>query len=113
MLIRTQRITSSADYARLFTGATTGHGQLVVVKALPAETSRAGIVVSKKTAPLAVDRNRIKRRLRAILRKELPTLSPSCDLVVIAKAPARQADSAALADDFLTAWAMVQKRIRV
>jgi ribonuclease P protein component len=110
MLTRHQRITDSADYARLFTAAATGHGALLTVKVQPADDSRAGIIVSKKAAPLATDRNRIKRRLRAILREELEKLPVNQEIVVIAKAPARQADSAALSVDLQAALTRAQRK---
>jgi ribonuclease P protein component len=110
MLTRHQRITTSADYARLFADAPSGHSPLMTVKAKPATASRAGIIVSKRTAPLAVDRNRIKRRLRASLRQDLAERPNPCELVVIAKAPARRADSASLMTDFQKALAAALKK---
>ena len=45
--------------------------------------SRAAVVVSKKTYKRAVGRNRIRRRIYEIIRKELPYLHDNCDLVFI------------------------------
>ncbi len=60
---------------------------------------KAAIVVSAKVAKLAVGRNRIKRRLRAILTPILPQLRPGLIIVVFAKKEARAATFAELKDD--------------
>jgi ribonuclease P protein component len=58
-------------------------------------TPRLGFVVSKKVAGKAHDRNRIKRRLRAISLPFLPELEP-VDLVIVVRAPALSLDFAGL-----------------
>ena len=54
-------------------------------------TPRLGFVVSKKVAGKAHDRNRVKRRLRALCLPLLPTLE-SHDLVVVVRSPALALD---------------------
>ncbi len=44
---------------------------------------QAAVVVSKKTAPTAVERNRLKRVVRATLSPLLPTLTSGTQLVVV------------------------------
>ncbi len=47
---------------------------------------RVGYTVSKKTSKLAVERNKIKRRLRAIARELIPQYAkPKTDYVIIGK----------------------------
>jgi ribonuclease P protein component len=43
---------------------------------------RIGLTVPKAMAPKAVDRNRIKRRMREAIRSALPLLSSNVDLVL-------------------------------
>ena len=62
----------------------------------PAGTARATVVVSKKVSNKAVDRNLIKRRARATLRK--PPL-PSRSLIFTAKKGARDASYQDIARD--------------
>jgi ribonuclease P protein component len=62
-----------------------------VVRALPngLDLTRYGFAVGRRVGK-AVVRNRIKRRLREILRKA--KLSPGWDIIVIARSPAALAD---------------------
>ena len=63
---------------------------------------RLGLAVSRKTAPKAVDRNRIKRLVRESFR-QAPALPPE-DLVVIARPAAREADSSTLRTSLDQHW---------
>ncbi|MDO4900740.1 MAG: ribonuclease P protein component [Actinomyces sp.] len=61
--------------------------------------TRVGIVVSKKQIPRATHRNRIKRRVRALMRARLGDLEPGARIVVRPLAAADGATSAELAAD--------------
>lgn len=60
--------------------------------------SRAGFSVSKRVGG-AVVRNRVKRRMREIVRQMLAEVAPGWDLVFVARAPAAEAEYEALAQD--------------
>ncbi len=62
---------------------------------------RIGIVVPRKTARKAVARNRIKRRLREIVRPWLPYLKP-WDIVLVARGPVAEMDFWTLRDAVYT-----------
>lgn len=47
------------------------------------EHSRFAVVVSKKVHKSAVGRNRIRRRIYEVIRKELPHLTPASDIVLM------------------------------
>lgn len=66
--------------------------QLLVLCALPNELpySRFGFTVNSRIGN-AVRRNRIKRRLREIMRLQQDTLQPGWDIVLIARQPIRSA----------------------
>ncbi|WP_353512397.1 ribonuclease P protein component [Thermus sp. LT1-2-5] len=85
-------------FARLRKGKT-GRGRYVSVKWLPAPELRVGIVVSKKVGK-AVVRNKVKRRLREILRR---LHLPKAHLLVVASPEAREASYAELFQDLVRA----------
>jgi len=49
------------------------------------DVTRVGFAIGVKVAKRAVVRNLLKRRLREIFRKLLPTVAPGYDLVVMAR----------------------------
>jgi ribonuclease P protein component len=55
---------------------------------------RLGIAVSKKAVPRAVDRNRIKRRLREVWRARAPELPRGRDYVLVVRAGLAEAAEA-------------------
>ena len=71
------------SFTAVFRGGRRQDGSLIAVRALPNERPeiRIGFNIAKKTGG-AVDRNRIRRRLRHILRQLGPV--PGYDLVLIA-----------------------------
>lgn len=59
------------------------------------EASRVALITSKKLGK-ACQRNRLRRRLREILRAECSNALPHADIVVIARPPAAEVEFAAL-----------------
>ena len=82
-----QYLTRTAQYRLVYNKGGSWLDRLLVLRALPngLEYSRYGLTVSRRLGT-AVERNRVKRRLREILR-QLP-LKPGWDLVFIARPPA-------------------------
>jgi ribonuclease P protein component len=67
--------------------------------------SRIGLTVSRKVGN-AVVRNRVRRRLREIVRTHRELLAPGCDHVVVAFPPLAQADFATLREELT--WLLSQ-----
>lgn len=89
MLPRESRLTSADDFRRAFrTGGRGVSAQLLVftAKTTGSHAPRVGFVVSKAVGG-AVVRNRVKRRLRALMRTRLADLSAG-ELLVIRALPA-------------------------
>ena len=63
----------------------TPHYLVVVVPRPIASRTRLGITVTKKVSPSAVSRNRVKRVLREVFRKNRGLFPSGCDVVIIAK----------------------------
>lgn len=89
MLPRAHRLTRSAEITRVFQRGQTYAGVGFLVKHLPRECdgARVAVVVGVKLAKRANVRNRIKRRLREVLRLNLAALPAAGDLLIVARTP--------------------------
>ena len=79
-----QWLRKSRQYASVYNEGRSWANSLVVMKALPnhLDLSRCGLSISRRVGK-AVTRNRLKRRLREILR--LSPLEPGWDIIFIAR----------------------------
>ena len=73
------------------------------------DTSSQGAVVVSRRVGSAVIRNRVRRRLKEIFRKELPGLMPGLWIVVTAKPPAASASTEGLRAE----WLRLGKRLSI
>jgi ribonuclease P protein component len=106
---RAQRLRRQRDFQALReNGASRAH-PLLVMRAMPNALphTRFGFVVSKRAAPLSVTRNRIRRRLREIVRP-LP-FQAGWDVLPIA----RQSTASASFDALQAATASLARRLRL
>lgn len=96
MLPRDLRLRSNEDFQRVYRSGKSWAHPLLALHTLPQpEGRRIGISTSKKLGK-AVRRNRVKRRLREIIRAELPQWKTGFDGVLVARAAASEAEFAAL-----------------
>lgn len=87
------RITQANDFKRVrHTGRSYAHPLAVIVciKGLT-EHSRAGIIATRAVGG-AVERNRVKRQLRAIIAPHISELTETVDLLLIARERASKAE---------------------
>ncbi|MFC7528993.1 ribonuclease P protein component [Actinoplanes sp. GCM10030250] len=113
MLAATQRLRRSNDFAAAIRGGRrAGRGTLVVHLLVDepahASTARAGFVVSKAVGN-AVIRNRVRRRLRHLVRPLLSDLPAGASVVVRALPPAAGATFETLAADLEGALAAARR----
>ena len=92
MLPKHHRLTRSKDFTRVRRRGRSAGNPLLAVHVLPVRSAeiRIGFSVSKKVGK-AVLRNRVKRRMREVIRQQLPTMRPGQDVVVVARPPAADA----------------------
>jgi ribonuclease P protein component len=94
MLEKTHRLTQKRDFDKLANKGRSVFGPFATmrVRSVTENKPKIAFITSTKVMKLAVDRNRIKRRLRAILRELLPTVPPAVHLLFVVKPEALKAD---------------------
>ena len=100
---KTRRLTHRLDYERVKRNGITQRGRFLMLNAMPLENSspwRAGFVTSGRLGG-AVVRNRVRRRLREIVRRHQHELGQSVWFVTIARHEAASASYGALEDEWL------------
>ena len=101
---KARRLTRSAEFLQVKNEGRSHRGALMILGVLQRgdadDTFRAGFVTSKRIGG-AVVRNRVRRRLREIVRVRQHTLRAGISLVVIARPAAANASYSALADEWL------------
>lgn len=86
MLPQKNRIKKQKDFEKIFKQGRAYKEKELFVKVLKREDSnlRFGFVVSKKVSNKAVQRNKVKRRMREIVRSLLPNIKKGYDVVLVA-----------------------------
>lgn len=107
---RQHRLRSKVEFDRVFERNARSSDAYFSVLARPNETghARLGLAVSKKAAPDAVDRNRIKRTVREHFRTCVAL--PAIDFVVSARSAAAAAPGTALRASLHGHWLKVIER---
>jgi len=73
------------------------------------KTVQFGISISRKVSKRAVVRNRIKRRIKAILRQQLPNISESWQIVIVVRPAAVECSF----DEFLRELEYLLKKLEI
>jgi ribonuclease P protein component len=97
---KSRRLTRSSEFERMKKEGRSQRGSSLILSVLPAQELRAGFVTSKRIGS-AVVRNRVRRRLREIVRKHQPDLPGSFWIVTIARPKAARATYRELEDEWL------------
>lgn len=100
---KTSRLTRPSEFDRVRSAGISRRGQLLVLNVLSVEDSgsmRAGLVTSRRVGG-AVVRNRVRRRLREIVRHYQHQVREGIWIVLIARPDAASASYRALEDEWL------------
>lgn len=100
---KSRRLTLPSEFERVRKEGRAERGKLLIVSVLPAQDRhrlRAGFVTSKRIGA-AVVRNRVRRRLREIVRKHQQDLVSDFWIVTIARPAAASASYRELEDEWL------------
>ncbi len=86
MLAKSHRLLKKKDFDRTFKQGKSFYTKFLGVKVLANQTeaNRFGIIISTKISKKAVERNKLKRQIREILRPLNKKLKPGFDLIIIA-----------------------------
>ncbi len=86
MFAKKYRVTSIKDFNKIFRNGKSFYDDFFMIKALKndLELNRFAVVVSKKVSLKAVERNKIKRKLREVLKKNIDLFPENCDAIVYA-----------------------------
>lgn len=86
MLPRENRLKKEKEFESVFKGGRTFRGEYVFLRYLVNGTdkTKVGFVVSKKVSKLATERNKIKRRMREIVRKRKESIKDGLSIIAIA-----------------------------
>jgi ribonuclease P protein component len=105
MLQRANRLGSEKDIARLFSKGKFASSRFLTAKAVPNGTqdSRYAFVVGVKVSKRAVERNKVRRRMREIVRLHIGRIKPGFDIAFIAKKEALSATYKEIEQDMATA----------
>lgn len=106
MLPKSQRLTNTRDFKRVYQKGSFFSASFFSFNWSKSKfpQTKVGVVITKKTAAKATDRNKIKRKFRALAQKYYNQIPPGFDLIIVIKPKAKEADFAELEKDF--AWAI-------
>jgi len=87
MLSKVFRLKKKKDFEKIARSGKTVNSDFLVLKVASNDIkeTRVGFVCSKKISKKAITRNRIKRQLREVVKKNLPDLKQGYDIVLFSK----------------------------
>ena len=100
---KSRRLTKASEYERVKRDGFTQRGKLLMLNVVAVENSapcRAGFIASRRIGG-AVARNRVRRRLREIVRQHQRELREGFWIVLIARSAAARASYSELEDEWL------------
>jgi len=86
MLPKINRLKKTKEIERVFKNGKSHKEGFLFFKLLKngLTVSRFGFIVGQKVSKKATTRNKVKRRMRAAVKKELPNIKPGFDIILVA-----------------------------
>jgi ribonuclease P protein component len=100
---KSARLARAAEFDRVKRNGVSCHGRFMVLSVLrnsPSTETKIGFITSRRVGG-AVQRNRVRRKLREIVRMARPDLLPSLWLVLVARKSAAEASFQSLQCEWL------------
>jgi ribonuclease P protein component len=87
-----ERLHESSDIASIFAEIKPQYLNIfqIYTRKRDIDITRFGIIISKKHIPLAVNRNRFKRQIRELFRKQIDTKTGHYDILVLVRTRPKQ-----------------------
>lgn len=87
-----ERLHQSSDIASIFAEIKPQYLDIfqIYTQKSDKDITRLGIIISKKHIPLAVNRNRFKRQIRELFRKQIDTKTRHYDILVLVRTRPKQ-----------------------
>lgn len=104
MLSKTHRLTKQKDFKAIFRKGKRSFGRFFAIRFLKndQENPRVAVVASNKVSKKAVERNKIKRQVREIVRLHMDKVNKPLDIIINISPRALDAKKEELEKDFLS-----------
>lgn len=89
MLKKQNQLTKDKEFDNVFKNGKSSYDKIIGIKVIAnnSDNSRFGILISTKISKKAIERNKIKRQIREIIRLDLEKILSGYDFIIITLAP--------------------------
>ncbi|MFA5124823.1 MAG: ribonuclease P protein component [Patescibacteria group bacterium] len=103
MLANKYRISKKQEFERIFKNGKKDSSQNFIIRFInnDLEHCRFSVIVSNKISGKAVERNKIRRRAKAIIGNNLSNFTKNIDLLIIALVPSKKLDFSSFNNDLV------------
>ena len=103
MAVKCERIKKDADFKMIFKTGKTATGRFVFlkIKKTKEKNSRFAVVAGLKVSKKAIERNKAKRRIKAVIGRIWPEMAKGNDIVIVVKKEAIPQKFSTLEEDLI------------
>ena len=87
MLAKANRLTKEADFKKVARKSKPTHSKYLILKKIsaPKSETKFGLVISTKVSKKSTERNKIRRKLRQIIRLNIKRIKPDFQVMLVVK----------------------------